>query len=29
MINGFAVLRFVRCKGEEIYVNKEYSTVVS
>lgn len=29
MINGFAVLRFVRCKGEEILVNKEYSPVVS
>ncbi len=29
MINGFAVLRFVRCKGEEILVNKEYSPVFS
>ena len=29
MINGFAVLRFVRCKGEKILVNKEYSPVCS
>ena len=29
MVNGFAVLRFVRCKGEKILVNKEYSPVCS
>ena len=29
MVNGFAVLRFVRCKGEKILVNREYSPVCS
>ena len=29
MVNGFQVLRFVRCKGKEILLNKEYSPVVS
>ena len=29
IVNGFAVLRFVRCKGKKILVNKEYSPVCS
>jgi len=29
MVNGFAVLRFVRCKGKKILVNREYSPVCS
>jgi len=29
MLNGYAVLRFVRCKGKKILVNREYSPVCS